>query len=318
MADVFITDIKQTSKIDDSFEFVGDNGAKTYSIPASVLKKYTNKGLVNPNLLDNWYFGNPVNQRGLTEYTGAVYGIDRLKSTNSRGILTVMDDCVHIKATSDGNAYFRHTLEKELKGVVTFSALVRGTTSGSTFYLTRNGSNAGLTQKIFSISNETTLISQTVNADDVELKPNQISISVLANEEYDLIAWKLEYGDTQTLAHQDANGNWVLNEIPNYAEQLARCQRYYQYFPYMCVALNQWSFYQGYMNFIVPMRTSPAVTLYSYANKAAGHLTDVNDSQDIEGATVNNNSAKGFRAQASSGLVAGHIYYFYVEAVADL
>ena len=40
-------------------------------------------------------------------------------------------------------------------------------------------------------------------------------------------AAKLEYGDRQTLAHQDADGNWVLNEIPDYGEQLARCQRYY-------------------------------------------------------------------------------------------
>ena len=46
-----------------------------------------------------------------------------------------------------------------------------------------------------------------------------------------VIAAKLELGDTQTLAHQDENGNWVLNEVPNYQEQLTRCQRYYQIFP---------------------------------------------------------------------------------------
>ena len=48
-----------------------------------------------------------------------------------------------------------------------------------------------------------------------------------AGEGY-LHAAKLELGTTQTLAHQDENGNWVLNEIPDYGEQLARCQRYYQ------------------------------------------------------------------------------------------
>ena len=32
----------------------------------------------NPNLLDNWYFGNPVNQRGQTSYSKAwIYTIDR-------------------------------------------------------------------------------------------------------------------------------------------------------------------------------------------------------------------------------------------------
>jgi len=39
-------------------------------------------------------------------------------------------------------------------------------------------------------------------------------------------AIKLEFGDTQTLAHQDELGNWVLNEIPNYAEQMAICEQY--------------------------------------------------------------------------------------------
>ena len=36
------------------------------------------------------------------------------------------------------------------------------------------------------------------------------------------IAAKVEIGKTQTLAHQE-NGAWVLNEIPNYWEQLYRC-----------------------------------------------------------------------------------------------
>ena len=40
-------------------------------------------------------------------------------------------------------------------------------------------------------------------------------------------AVKLELGTEQTLAHQE-NGVWVLNEIPDYGEQLRRCQRYYQ------------------------------------------------------------------------------------------
>lgn len=38
---------------------------------------------------------------------------------------------------------------------------------------------------------------------------------------------KLEVGTQQTLAHQEGD-KWVLNEVPNYGEQLARCQRYYQ------------------------------------------------------------------------------------------
>lgn len=42
-----------------------------------------------------------------------------------------------------------------------------------------------------------------------------------------IFAAKLELSDRQTLAHQEGD-KWVLNEVPNYGEQLARCQRYYQ------------------------------------------------------------------------------------------
>lgn len=41
-----------------------------------------------------------------------------------------------------------------------------------------------------------------------------------------LLAAKLELGDAQTLAHQDSSGNWILNEIPDFGEQLRRCEFY--------------------------------------------------------------------------------------------
>lgn len=43
----------------------------------------------------------------------------------------------------------------------------------------------------------------------------------------DIIAAKLELGPVQTLARQDADGNWVLNDPPpNFQQELAKCQRY--------------------------------------------------------------------------------------------
>lgn len=43
------------------------------------VKLTPNKYPSNPNLLDNWYFGNPANQRGLKLYTDIGYTIDRWK-----------------------------------------------------------------------------------------------------------------------------------------------------------------------------------------------------------------------------------------------
>ena len=42
----------------------------------------------------------------------------------------------------------------------------------------------------------------------------------------DIIASKLELGNEQTLAYKDANGNWVLYEMPNKADVLAQCSNY--------------------------------------------------------------------------------------------
>lgn len=39
-------------------------------------------------------------------------------------------------------------------------------------------------------------------------------------------AVKTELGSQQTLAHLDPNGNWVLNEIPNYSAEIAKCNQY--------------------------------------------------------------------------------------------
>ena len=51
------------------------------------------------------------------------------------------------------------------------------------------------------------------------------STGIAAGTYVDIVAAKLEIGSTQTLVHQK-NGVWVLNEIPNYAEELFKCQRY--------------------------------------------------------------------------------------------
>ena len=51
------------------------------------------------------------------------------------------------------------------------------------------------------------------------------------NKQYTVAAAKLELGDAQTLAKQDENGNWVLNDPPpDFGQELAKCQRYYQLF----------------------------------------------------------------------------------------
>lgn len=79
-----------------------------------------------------------------------------------------------------------------------------------------------------------------------------------------IIAVKLELGGQQTLAHQDADGNWVLNEIPDYGEQLRRCQRYYYrdtFSPGMDASGVYSNQNRAVLHFPQTMRTRPSVSV---------------------------------------------------------
>lgn len=80
----------------------------------------------NPNLLDNAYFiggGSqqgggqfPINQRGLTEYTGAGYTIDRWLINVQAGKLSVVSDGVVFEQTEKVNNAFMQRFDDALKG----------------------------------------------------------------------------------------------------------------------------------------------------------------------------------------------------------
>ena len=168
--------------------------------------------LSSPNLLDNWYFGNPVNQRGQTSWTNPSdwqYSIDRWVITPS-SVIALVDGGITITAD------FHQGLEKvrlEFGGTYTFSVLSSdGRLGKHTFVLTSDTDiNVGFGFGYFVCF---------LGGDNVWFR--------IYGDGSTYKAAKLELGSQQTLAHQDANGNWVLNEIPDYGEQLARCQRYFQ------------------------------------------------------------------------------------------
>ena len=136
----------------------------------------------NRNLLDNWYFMNPVNQRGVSgTISEAGYFIDRWKLVS--GSVTLTSTGITINGT------ISQVLENAAGTNVTASAL---TTTG-----------------IVSVSYD-----------------NSSKTFTITGTGQTFVAAKLEFGSQQTLAHQDEDGNWVLNEIPDYGTELAKCQRY--------------------------------------------------------------------------------------------
>lgn len=139
----------------------------------------------NPNLLDNWYFGNPVNQRGASgTISGLGYFFDRWKLVS--GSVTINSGGVVLNGT------IAQVLEYAAGQTVTATVLTPD----------------GVTDVTPVYDDETKTFTVTAQGKTIR-------------------AVKLELGTEQTLAHQE-NGVWVLNEIPDYGEQLRRCQRYYQ------------------------------------------------------------------------------------------
>ena len=175
----------------------------------------------NRNLLDNGDFRNPVNQRGQTSYTGNGYGIDRWKvsTNNSTAAVSVGDGWINFTSDASGTYInFSSTVEKVQPGNYTLSFLVDDYTKAQQIFL-----QGKVSQMVFTSN----LLTMTFSVAET----SAIAVGIqkkAASSTLKIYAAKLELGSVSTLAHQE-NGVWVLNDpLPNYAEELAKCQRYYQ------------------------------------------------------------------------------------------
>lgn len=181
----------------------------------------------NRNLLDNWYFANPVNQRDVSgTISSAGYFLDRWKLVS--GSVMINTDGITLNGT------MQQVLETAPVGTVTASAMTQ----------------AGVGEVVPTYNSATKTVTVTAAGKK-------------------LVAVKLELGSQQTLAHQ-VSVCWVLNEMPDYGEELTKCMRYLQVIatPYDTsgngVAI-------GYANnavdlwvpipLAVPMRISPTPTI---------------------------------------------------------
>ena len=186
----------------------------------------------NPNLLDNWYFGNPVNQRGQTSYTGVGYGIDRWRGSAEDVTVAVATGGISVSGKQFQRLEQGVEDAQSLNGIaVTFSALVKNP-------------NGNLRLALYNATTGVLITQDAQASEDFQLVQITATPAISAGDSFSAFLYpgandattvrtclikavKLELGSQQTLTHQDADGNWVLNEIPDYGEQLRRCQRYY-------------------------------------------------------------------------------------------
>lgn len=186
------------------------------------------------NLLDNWYFVGggsqlgggqfPINQRGQTSYsnTKSGYGIDRWQDTYNQITVTLENDGLVLTSSIDGSIFTQTIDGNALQpgDICTCSVILDNQLYTITYTLSESEGWYGtlvLGEKYYhqyhidAQGRYTFCIIKAWNATQQSAK---------------IKAVKLELGDTQTLAHQE-NGVWVLNEIPDYGEELLKCQRYF-------------------------------------------------------------------------------------------
>ena len=187
-----------------------------------IASKIANGLLYRPNLLDNWYFVKgsgtagaygvfPVNQRGQTVYNTAGFTIDRLYKANGKGTVYSTAQGLQFSNSDSDYATLLFNGQDVPAGVPAIYTVL---------------TNLGITT-VKTGGNNVTLPSGIIVYIDSSSRRLALRVpgNLSQNNSETFIAAKVELGSNQTLAHQE-NGVWVLNEIPDYGEQLAKCQSY--------------------------------------------------------------------------------------------
>ena len=183
----------------------------------------------NRNLLDNWYFASPVNQRGQTSYLTGGYTIDRWNKSADNLWLSLQSGFARIEKTATtGYPMITQLLDSDITDFligkeVTASVL----TSEGLFFKTFTMPSGSFDLAGFDLGS-TNFVCNLYRGSSLPMFRILSKTGAAVGSFVNLIAVKLELGSVSTLAHQDADGNWMLNDPPpNYAEELAKCQRYY-------------------------------------------------------------------------------------------
>ena len=261
------SDVGAQSKITANGILKGDGSGNITAANETEVKLVSLPNICNPNLLDNWYFGNPVNQRGQMGYTGlTTYTIDRWALASSASGSFLLHGSDSYSADVKGTFFQRSENKRFIVGAKYTLSVLRGLITSPTLYhetftLTEN---VGWKSR-FNVNGGTFGFYYGQNTSDI-----QFDLDV----DRTIIAVKLELGSQQTLAHQE-NGVWVLNEIPDYGEQLLKCQRYLRPAALnFIVSNNNGNYYASAITQSpYPMRTVPAIVNGDYTAQVIREAT---------------------------------------------
>ena len=186
------------------------------------------------NLFRNWFWVGggsqlgggkfPINQRGVTQYTGEVNIFDGWAQTG--GTTTINTNYVTHAAPADRDSELYQIIETpvalnvdnigDLRSGYTFSLLINGS------IVVGHGRAAYSSDESFYQDENIRLFVKVLNNSKI-----RAAIHVYAGKTVNIKAVKLEMGGYSTLA-QETNrfDGFVFMDVPDYGEELAKCQRY--------------------------------------------------------------------------------------------
>lgn len=189
-------------------------------------------GWSNPNLLDNWYFADPVNRRGRMEYIGNGYAIDRwyfYGGLSNQHKLILSDKCIQMVSGGVDNPWMRQFLEQAFhpEHMLTLSVLARVDNAESMIALKVSNADNLEEGKIewFAPDEADSYHLYTFSFYPYVRSAFEVIGALEAGTILDIQAMKLELGSTQTLAHKEGS-SWVLNDSPDYVWQYTLCSQY--------------------------------------------------------------------------------------------
>jgi len=204
-------------------------------------------GIYRKNLLHNWDFRNPVNQRGQSSYNVANYTIDRWRTNDANISVNINSGYITVSNNGTAEKHFLQQLEFMAPGDYTVSLLLANgdilSESLNVNDLVAGGSGGS------SVKNLTAGLK--VQIGDFSSKP-AFKLFIVPGYSFNIVAIKLELGSVSTLA----------NDPPaDYGEQLALCQRYALVLGAGSYSFRACKYDNGAITFIIPtpvtMRISP-------------------------------------------------------------
>ena len=257
----------------------------------------------NPNLVENWYWKNPVNQRGFDAWSGEGYTIDRWrfsKANDITGGVDVEEDCVRLynesASTKAGTCALIHVFEnpsrfagKQVTVSVKFKKFTVNTSeqgprivfrTSTDSYAARTGylSSLDLTGKIYTW---TTIIPDTVSTYLDLTIGNYSKWGGRGNIDFQIEAVKVEFGAVSTLEYD------LLNNDYDYAAELLKCQRFY----WKCDNYGAFPGYKSstaYAFIYLPtvMRVTPTITMLGTTSSSWIYCTGTRQNEVTPGAPL--------------------------------